>query len=285
MRGQHPADAKTRCEGLRERTQVDDAIGFHGTHGGQGFTVDGEQTVGVVLDYEQVQILGHLQDLASALGGLGDAGGIVEIGDRVQELHPTPLSPQRYDGLTQCVGVKALIIHGHVGDLRLVGLEGPERTHIAGGLHEHHIVGIAEDPRHQIEPLLRSGRDDHIIGVGPDLLLGHDLADLFTDLQFSLPRPVLHDAGTVALDEFIEQIADLAERKIGDIGHSPGERHHFGPVGHGEQGSNRRGGHFVRALRVTVYVMIQPRVGGPTGGRQPRRVEGVRIGHGALILR
>ena len=61
------------------------------------------------------------------------------------------------------------------------------------------------------------------------------------------------------------------ERQVGDVGHPAGQRDDLGPVGHGEQGADGRGGHPVGAGGVAVDVVVQPGVAPRRAGRPHSR--------------
>ena len=64
----------------------------------------------------------------------------MEVGDGVEELDPLAGLLERGDRLGQRDRVQALVVHGHVDDLALVGPEDPERADVAGRLDQHDVA-------------------------------------------------------------------------------------------------------------------------------------------------
>src|SRR3954469_23582072 len=90
VRGQHPADPEAGSKGLGEGAQVDYPVLIQRADRRRRIALEAEQPVGVVLHHQQVGLLGHPQDGGTPLQGLGDARGVVEVGDGVEELDRPP---------------------------------------------------------------------------------------------------------------------------------------------------------------------------------------------------
>jgi len=73
---------------------------------------------------------------------------------RVEELGPAARGGRAPDGLLEGLGDQPVVVHRHVHDVRLVGREGAEGADVGGRLDEHHVAGVDEDPRHQVQGLL-----------------------------------------------------------------------------------------------------------------------------------
>ena len=260
VRGEHPADPEAGRERLGERTQVDDPLVVHRAHRRDRLGVEAEQPVRVVLDDQQVGLLRDLQHPGPPLQGLGDAGRVVEVGDRVEELGLLAGRAQRGHRLAERDRVETVLVHGHVHDLALVGPEHAERTDVAGGLAQHHVARVAEDPGDQVETLLGADGDGDVVGVRADALELHHLADRLPEHRLALAGAVLHGTTAVGDHQIVQGVADHVERQVGDVGHPAGQRDDLRTVGHGEQGADGRGGHAVGASGVPVDVAVQPGV-------------------------
>ena len=59
----------------------------------------------------------------------------------------------------QHVQADALVVDGHRQVSRLVGAEGLQRSQVGGLLDDHRVAGIEQQLPHQVQPLLRSRRD------------------------------------------------------------------------------------------------------------------------------
>ena len=153
--------------------------------------------------------------------------------------------------------IESLLVHRHVDDLALVGAEDTERADVAGGLAQHHVTRVAEDPGDQIEGLLGADRDSDVVGVGRDAFEPHHLTDRFADLRLTLAGAVLHGLQPAVEHQVVQGGADHVQGQVGDVRHTAGQRHYFGPVGHREQGTNGRGRHRLGAHGVAVDVAVQ----------------------------
>ncbi len=89
--------------------------------------------------------LRDVQQLLAPRDRLGDAGRVLEVRNRIEELHLLPGRTQRHDRLLQGLRNDALIIHGDMNNLRLVGVEGSQRAYIAGPFGEDDITWIDEN--------------------------------------------------------------------------------------------------------------------------------------------
>ena len=92
-RGRRPAQAHTRREDLRERARVDHELAsVQCVQRGQGTAFVTKQSVGVVLEDQELSLTGDADELSSPLERHGDSGGIVEVRHRVDELRAPPRS-------------------------------------------------------------------------------------------------------------------------------------------------------------------------------------------------
>ena len=221
------------------------------------------------------------QDLGAPLERLGDAGRVVEVGDRVQELGLLAGGLQRRHRLPEGDRVETVLVHGDVHDLALVRAEHPERTDVAGRLAEHHVAGVAEHPGDQVETLLGAHGDGDVVGVRGDALQLHHLADRLAEHRFALAGPVLHGTSTVGDHQVVQGVADHIERQVGDVGHPAGQRDDLGSVGHGEQRPDDRGRHAVGAGGVPVHVAVQPGV----AALEPLQTRGSLTGEPSRVRR
>jgi hypothetical protein len=146
-----------------------------------------------------------------------------------------------------------------VDDVALEGAEHPQRTDVRRGLADHHVAGVAEDACDQVDGLLRPDGDDDVVRVRVDALQLHHVADLLAQRGHTLAGAVLHRRRAVVLHELVDRPADDVEREARDVGHATGERDHFGPAGHGEEGADLGGGHPLGAGGVPVDIVVEPR--------------------------
>ncbi|CPU62865.1 Uncharacterised protein [Mycobacteroides abscessus] len=256
MRRDDPADAVARGEGLRERAEVEDAVLVEGSQRGERLAVEAEQPVGVVLDDEDAVPLRDLEDARSALGGEGHAGGVVEVRDGVEQLDATPVGGEAREHLLQRLRDEPVLVEGHVHDVGLVRPEHAQRPDVARRLRDDHVARVDEDPRDEVERLLRAGRHDDVVGVALDALEPHDVEDPLAQGLVALTGAVLERRGTARRDEALHGVGDLVEGEAFEVRHAAGERHDLRPVRDREQRSDLRRPHPVRSL----CVGTEPRV-------------------------
>ena len=263
VRREHPAHPQARREGLGERAQVEHVVAVTSGVGPAGAdrrhrgAVEAEQAVRVVLQHHQAGGLADRQDLLAARLGQRDAGRVVEVGHGVEELGCLARGPHAGQRLAQRLGHQPVGVHGDVDDLGLVGREGPERTDVGGGLGDHHVTRVDEDPGHQVQGLLAADRDDDVLGGGVHALERHDLADQLAQLRVALARAVLQGLGAAGGDQLADELADGVQRQRRQVGHAAGQADHLRTGGDREQGPDLRGGHPVRALGVPVGEGVQ----------------------------
>src|SRR5690606_16618808 len=204
---------------------------------------EAEQPVRVVLHDGHAVRGADLEDLGAALDGQRDAGGVVEVRDRVQELRCDPLGRERPQRLAQQVGHEAVLIHRDVDDAGLVGGEAAERADVGRPLGQHDVAGVAIDARDEVERHLRAHGDDDVVGVGADALERHHLADLLAQRGHALGGAVLQGDLPLAGDEVGDLGGELVEREGGEVRHASGEGDHLRPARDGEERADLGGGH------------------------------------------
>src|SRR5581483_5227192 len=111
--GGRPAQPDAREERLRGRPDLDDDLGREAPEARQRGGVEAELAVGDVLDDEEAVPGGELDERATPLDRQADAGRILVVGNRVEQLRPqtggeTPL---------ELVDLEALVVHRHGDDI------------------------------------------------------------------------------------------------------------------------------------------------------------------------
>jgi hypothetical protein len=201
---------------------------------------------------------GDLENLRPALGGQGDAGGVVVVRDRVQQLDRASLPLQRGERLLQRGRDQPVLVERYVDDVRLVGTEHPQRPHVAGRLRDDDVTRVDEDSRHKVEGLLAAGGDDDVVRVRVDALEPHDVEDLLAQRLVALAGPVLQRHGATGRDDALGHLRQDVERQPGQVRHAAGEGDDLRAVGDREQRPDLRRAHRVRPVGVGVQPGIQP---------------------------
>ena len=232
-----------------------------------------EQAVRVVLEDGHAVLGADVEHLAPPLDGQRDAGRVVEVRDRVEELRDDAARRERPQRLAQQLRHQAVGVHRDVHDPRLVGGEAAQGAHVGRPLGEDDVARVAEDAGDEVQRHLRADGDHHVVRVGADPLERHDLADLLAQRGNALRGAVLQRDLAVAGDELGDLAGEGVERQRGEVRHAAGERDHLGPARHREQRPDLRRRHARRARREPLH---RPGLDGGAGG--PERL---RDGHAA----
>jgi len=148
-RRDNPPDAQARRQGFGEGAEVDRAFRRECGDGDDVLALETQRAVGIVLDDDEVVFACQLDQAQAAFFGEGGAGGIVEVGQHVDEAGGFLLQQFR-----QLVYDHAVVIEEHRQEARLVGLPGLDGAEIGRALGDDRRVGVYEDFADQIQGLL-----------------------------------------------------------------------------------------------------------------------------------
>ena len=194
-RSDDPAQAKPRSERLGKSAEVNDIAGGIGAVAGQALAVEREQgsevvaliaqfAVGIILDNRNAVPLGEGNEFDAAVFGQGGSGGILKVGKHVHEFG---IGTQRF---LQQLGAQAVVIDRNRHEVRGKYSESLQSAQISWRLDEHAISRIDQQFAEQIERLLRTGCDQHIVRAGLDSmacnLVGNELAQGRVSLGFAV---------------------------------------------------------------------------------------------------
>ncbi len=130
-RGHDPAQAQAGGDELGEGAEVKDvapaSLGVEDDQGRQVLPLVAQLTVGVVLHDGHAVAIGQLYQPLPPLQGEGHAGGVVEVGQGVDELGLV-----LDDGFLQEVNAHALVVEGDGDELHPVGSPGLDGPHVGG---------------------------------------------------------------------------------------------------------------------------------------------------------
>ena len=166
----HEAEAKTGCQHLRKRSQVDAALGVARGQRRWRRVVKPQITIRVVFHQGQTDGGRTLHQGRAARLAHAAARGVLEVGQHIEETGA-------FWGQRRCVSfgrggsfpfqvvyIDALGIAGHAHNLRLHGREGLQGPQVGGGLHQHAAAFIDQYLGHQVQALLAAGGDQHLVG-------------------------------------------------------------------------------------------------------------------------
>ena len=127
--------------------------------GRQGLPAEPQVAVGVVLQDQNVILHRQLIDPAAFFHRHGDAGGILEVGNGVEE----PDGSAFPECCLQGVHIDAVLLHGNSTETGAGCTEGIQTAQEGGFFAENDVAGVAEDPGSEIAALLGTGDDDTVI--------------------------------------------------------------------------------------------------------------------------
>ena len=160
--------------------------------------------------------------MPTPLLGHRHARGVPEVRDGVHERRPLA----SHERLLQLFDEHAVVVDLDRQEPWLIGAERGEGADVGGRLDRDHVAGIDEDLADEIERLLRAGRDDHVVGVGVDVLLGHQHRRAARASRADpWPPPYCSATSTVLGEHRARDVGHLIVGERLDERHAAGERH------------------------------------------------------------
>ncbi len=153
-----PAQAHPRGDDLRERPKKHGMVLRIVMQRGKRFTPETQLSVRVIFDHEGPGGAQQFRHLPPGFPRVADAGGILEVGNRVHE--PDAISRQ---GGLKLVRIDAIVEQGNGQEFRLVDAECLDCPQIAGTLQNHPVSRIDEHFPQQVQPLLRAGGYEYLV--------------------------------------------------------------------------------------------------------------------------
>lgn len=153
-----------------------------------------------------------------------DAGGVVEVRDRVEQLDRAARSAHLVDAPLERRGDQPVFVALDVLELSLQAHERADRADIGRGLGEHDVSRIAEHCGDEFESELRARGDEHVVGVGLDAEVAHELRHLLAQGEQAGARAVLEHLGAMLADEPRGRFTELGLRQRREVGVAAGER-------------------------------------------------------------
>ena len=219
--GADPAQTVAGSQNLGEGAQIDDqTLGVQTLQSGQIVAFETQLAVGVILHHGDLVLVDDVHELMATIKIPGAAGGVLEIGNNIDHLH---LFGGGEDFL-QLLHDHAAVVGGNFHKLRLAGLESVDSAQIRGAFQQHHVAGIQEHTGGKIQTLLRTRRDQNVIGVGVDVVLGqHTLGDLLAQTGKTLGGRVLQSDAAVFLEDGHGGLHHLLHGEQLGSGHTTGK--------------------------------------------------------------
>src|SRR5829696_1112480 len=233
-RADGPAQPHAGAKWLRGRARLDDDVGAEAPEARQRLPGEPELAIGNILDDQEPVPARQLDERRAAVGREADAGRVLVVGDRVEEL-----GAQAGLELTlQLVDLEPVLVERHCGERRLEAPERLDRAEVGGAFDDDDVTGVEVRLPDQLERLDRAARDQELVVGGPATL--QPLEPVGERVQ--RPREpsggrVLERAQFLPGGELLQQRRDpLARERLG-VGKAAGERDQ---VGKAEQREHRR---------------------------------------------
>ena len=171
--------------------------------------------VGIVFDDGQVQLGGTLDQRDAAFQAERAAGGVLEVGQRVEEARAAGQLGR--DGL----GDQAAVIGEHRHVLGLVQAERLQRAQVAGVFDQDLAVLVDQHLAQQVQRLLRAGHDQDLVGRHVGAGAGQVFGDPLAQRRVAFGRAVLQRGAPVGGQDLVERSAYHFHRKPPGAGRPP----------------------------------------------------------------
>ena len=173
------------------------------------------------------------------------AGRILEVRQQVGE--PGARRPLRQTG--HRFGPGPFRVAVETGEGRLVGHEGLQRAQVGGRLDRHRRAGVDQHLADQVEPLLRAGGDQDLIGRDGQAGLAEPGGDPFAQRQEALAGGVLQRLAAADAQYRVAGGLERLHREGVRRRQAAGHRAHPWPLGHLQNLPDDRRAHPCRPLR------------------------------------
>ena len=100
-------------------------------------------------------------------------------------------------------GEQAIVVDGHGHILCSVYIEGLQGSEVGGCFDQDAVSGIDEELPDQVESLLRTRRDQHILSLGKDPVAGHAVGDHLPQRLVAFGGAVLQGLSAVLRQHFV----------------------------------------------------------------------------------
>ena len=94
----------------------------------------------------------------------------------------------------ELVDAHPVAVHRDLHDVGLVGAEGRDRARVRGRLGDDDVARVEQRLADEVDHLLATGRDEHLIGIDHHPLGVHHAGDALLDQRQPLGRSVLERA-------------------------------------------------------------------------------------------
>ncbi len=193
-----------------KRAQIHAAFRMARAERGRGRRVKPQVAVGVVFDDRQARLDSHLGHGGAALFGHGAARGVLEVGQQIDKAGF--VGSGAHFG-TQVVRIHAMVVAVHTHGHRLHGGEGLQCAQVGGGLDQDAAARVDQDLGDQVQALLASGGDQHLVGADVHALLEQVLSHPFAQWRIAFAGGVLQSGFAVISEHALAGFAHGVDRE------------------------------------------------------------------------
>ena len=160
----HPTEAHARRQDLRKGPEVHHrAFITERRDRRQRLAVEAELGVRCVLDHRHIETACKLGEFAAAFDRPTAPARVLEIRHDVDELDPIHRIETRFELRRH----HAVVIGRHLDEGRPVGAKGADGAEVGRALAEDNVALVEKDLAGQVEGLLRTADDEHLVGGTP----------------------------------------------------------------------------------------------------------------------
>ena len=218
-----PAHPEAGGDDLGNGAHVDHVVlGVKALDGGHHRAVKAQEGVGGVLQHQGVVLLGQGHQAPALLQGHDPGGGVLEVGDHVDQPHG-PLLENRLHG----VQIHPVLLHGDAHHVAGVAAEDVQGAGVAGGLHQHRVLRRYQGPADGVQGLGGAGEGEDVFRLGVvDLEALHELGQGAAQLSVAAGGGVLDALAALLLKDLVGQPPQVLHGEELRGGLPAGEGHH-----------------------------------------------------------
>ena len=170
----------------------------------------------------------------------GDARGVLEVGDGVEQLGRTAIGHQARVGLFKQVNTHAVVVERNMRDVGAVGGEARHGTRVRGAFGQHGVARVDEGADAQVDGLLTARGDEDVVNAGVGTLMRHEDGDLLAKILHAVSGAVLQARRQVLRPHVGHDVVEDRAREGLGIGQATGQRDDIGLLGDGHEVAHGR---------------------------------------------
>ena len=270
LRRHDPTRAQTRREHLRHSAEVHHVVRKRLERQHVAALV-AQAAIGVILHHHEAVLVRQFDEALATRGHHGDAAGVLEVRNGVEELEARIAFADARKLLFQQIHAHALVIEGDAADIRLVGRERLQRAEVGGAFGQHDVARIDERLGDEVERLLRARGDHDVLRLGAHADVAHEVAEHALRLYAAIGGAVLQRHGALIVARRAGGLADGRVRQKRHVGHAARQRDDVGVRRSGEQIAHGRRAHLHDAVGDLVARVVECQVSRSHWPRVPPR--------------